>query len=68
VYRKGKQDERQEALVELYEVRLGRPLDEGEKAALLQRLGSLGRHRLMKVGVEMSPEALAAWLGNPQAA
>jgi hypothetical protein len=76
VYKKGKElgklegklEGKHDAVVELYEMQLGRPLEEGEKAALLQRIGSLGSRRVMKVGTELSPEGLATWLANPQAA
>jgi hypothetical protein len=72
VFKKGKeqgeQSGEQKALVRLYEKRIGRPLDEGEKVTLLQRLGSLGYDRVVDVRDELPPEALASWLANPQAA
>jgi hypothetical protein len=39
---RGREQGEQTALVRLFEKRLGRPLDEGEKATVLQMLGSLG--------------------------
>ena len=76
VFRKGReqgqeqglQQGMQQALVRLFERRLGRPLDEGEKATVLRRLGVLGYDRVIDVRDELSPEALAAWLANPEAA
>ena len=64
----GEQQGEQRAVVRLFEKRLGRPLDEGEKATLLRRLSVLGYDRVVDVRDELSPEALAAWLANPEAA
>jgi hypothetical protein len=68
VFQLGAQRKEQTMLVRLFEKRIGRPLDEGEKATLLQRLGALGSDRVIDVRDELSPEALASWLANPQAA
>lgn len=72
VFKKGKeqgvQQGKQDLLVQLFEKRLGRPLDEDEKATVLRRLGSLGYDRVVDVRDELSPEALASWLANPEAA
>ena len=68
VFRKGKEQGVQQTLVHLFETRLGRPLDEGEKATVLRRLGVLGYPRVIEVRDELSPEALASWLANPEAA
>ena len=72
VFKKGREQGEElgerRALVRLFEKRLGRPLDEGEKATLFQRLGSLGYDRVVDVRDELSPEALASWLANPEAA
>jgi hypothetical protein len=65
---RGELRKEQNMLVLLFEMRLGRPLDEGEKATLLQRLGVLGSARVIAVRDQLPPEALASWLANPQAA
>jgi hypothetical protein len=49
------------------ENRLERPLVPSERATLLQRLDSLGPARLGDVVNELSAEALAAWLNDPEA-
>jgi hypothetical protein len=64
----GVQKGKQELLVQLFERRLGRPLDEGEKTTVLRRLSVLGYDRVVDVRDELSPEALASWLANPEAA
>jgi hypothetical protein len=64
----GKLEAQQQMVVRLYEKRLGRPLDEAERAALLRRLGALGAERLVDVGVELGSDALAVWLREPDAA
>jgi hypothetical protein len=51
-------------LGQLYELRLGRALAEEERATLQERLGKLGAARLLVVQRELSPDALAAWLGD----
>jgi len=48
--------------------RLGRALTGEERTTLLQRLGTLGADRLDDVLFGLSPDALAAWLGDPSAA
>jgi hypothetical protein len=68
VFQLGAQRGEQKVLVLLFEKRLGRPLDETEKATLFQRLGALGSDRMLDIPFELSPEALASWLANPQAA
>jgi hypothetical protein len=68
IYQMGKQDGREESVTALFEKRLQRPLDDAERATLLQRLTSLGFDHLVDVRDERSPEALAAWLHDPQAA
>lgn len=67
IFEMGKQRGEQNTMARLYERRLQRPLSEGERAALSQRLEKLGADRMLDVPVEMSPDALAAWLGDPAA-
>ncbi|HEU4411483.1 MAG TPA: hypothetical protein VFS43_39930 [Polyangiaceae bacterium] len=54
-------------LVRLFERRLGRALLEPERGELLARLGRLGPERLGDVVLDLAPEALAAWLADPNA-
>jgi len=68
VFQLGAQRNQQKTVVRLFEKRLGRPLDEGEKATLLQRLDALGYDRMLDLPLELPPESLASWLTNPQAA
>lgn len=65
--KRGEERGEQKTLVNLYEKRLGRTLSEDEHAVLLQRLGELGADRLLDVPLEMSADALAAWLADPMA-
>jgi hypothetical protein len=68
VYQLGRQQGEQRTLARQYEKRLGRPLTAQERATLVQRLGTLGADRLDDVLFGLSPEAIAAWLGDPSAA
>jgi hypothetical protein len=47
--------------------RLGRPLTEGETATLLARFDTVGPDRLGDVVLDLTPDALAAWLTDPDA-
>ena len=47
--------------------RLGRPLTEGETATLLARFDTVGPDRLGDVVLDLTPDALAAWLSDPEA-
>jgi hypothetical protein len=47
--------------------RLGRPLTEAEAATLLGRFDTVGPDRLGDVVLDRTPDALAAWLGEPDA-
>lgn len=49
------------------ERRLGRPLSEAERGTITQRMATLGMDRLLDVQQALSPDALAAWLGDPAA-
>lgn len=68
VFEMGEQRGQQEVFARQYGKRLGRPLTADERATLVQRLGTLGADRLDDVLFGLSPEALAAWLGDPCAA
>ena len=67
-WQEGEQQGEQKTLVRHYEKRLGRPLTAEERATLGQRLATLGADRLDDVLFGLSPEAIAAWLGDPNAA
>lgn len=54
-------------LVHQYERRLGRPLTVQEQHTLLDRLTRLGADRIGDVVLDLSAEALAAWLADPNA-
>ncbi|MFT3774800.1 MAG: hypothetical protein QM820_56345 [Minicystis sp.] len=54
-------------MVELFEMRLGRPLTEAEHATIAGRLRALGRDRLSKLVLGSSADAAAAWLADPNA-
>lgn len=54
-------------VVHLFERRLGRALTEQEHALLRSRLDRLGASRLGDVVLDLSAEALGAWLADPEA-
>ncbi len=54
-------------LQHLFERRLGRSLTDAECDVLLARLTSSGADRLGDVVLDLSPDALAAWLADPDA-
>ncbi len=54
-------------LTHLFERRLKRHLSEDERSALQERLHHLGPDRLGDVVLDLAPEALAAWLADPDA-
>lgn len=66
----GREEGREEGLKPLqhqFERRLGRPLTEGERGVVLRRFESVGADRLGDVVLDLSSEALAAWLSDPNA-
>jgi hypothetical protein len=68
VFNMGKQRGEQKVLVRYVETRIGRPLTDAERATVVERLGTLGGERLGDVLFGLSPEAIATWLGRPDAA
>jgi hypothetical protein len=64
---KGKREGKLELLLRGYERRLGRALNESEQDTIKLRLGTLGADRLFDVQMDLSSEALAAWLADPAA-
>jgi hypothetical protein len=50
-----------------FERRLGRPLTEAERHTVAQRFESVGADRLGDVVLDLTAEALAAWLHDPDA-
>jgi len=54
-------------LQRLYARRLGRSLSADEETTLVQRLDTVGPDRLGDVVLDLSPDALAAWLRDPDA-
>mgnify|MGYP007070992118 CR=1 FL=1 len=51
----------------LFERRLRRALTAAEHAELLRRLDTLGPDRIGDVVLDLTPEALAAWIADPDA-
>ena len=47
--------------------RLSRPVTAAEHAELLRRLDTLGADRIGDVVLDLAPDALAAWLADPNA-
>jgi hypothetical protein len=60
-------DEGLQPLVHMFERRLGRSLTEDEHQLLRDRLGRLGANRLGDVVLDLSAQALDAWLADPSA-
>ncbi|AUX45003.1 hypothetical protein SOCE26_064820 [Sorangium cellulosum] len=56
-----------QALTRQFEKKLGRPLAEAERSVLAERFDRLGLDRLDDVRLELSADALAAWLADPAA-
>jgi hypothetical protein len=54
-------------LAHLFERRLGRALSATEHHTLTERFSTLGPNRLGDVVLDLAPDALAAWLTNPDA-
>lgn len=54
-------------LAHQFERRLGRALTDDEHRTLRERFDRLGSDRLGDVVLDLSPEALAAWLAEPNA-
>ena len=65
VFSQGRKMGEQEMLVRLCERRLRRALAEDERAALLGRISTLGFDRIGDALFDLGPEALAAWLHDP---
>ncbi|WP_437485743.1 hypothetical protein WME75_01720 [Sorangium sp. So ce1014] len=55
------------AVAEMFQKKLGRPLAEAEHPVLTARFERLGLSRLDDVRLELSADALAAWLADPEA-
>lgn len=55
-----------QALVHLFECRLSRELEVAEREMLRSRLDVLGPERVGDVVLDLTPEALEAWLADPQ--
>jgi hypothetical protein len=60
-------EEGMQPLVHQFERRLGRALSSDELHALVDRFGRLGANRLGDVVLDLSRDALAAWLADPNA-
>lgn len=56
-----------EPLVHLFARRLGRPLHDGERTAIVRRLETLGPDRLGDVVLDLDADGLARWLADPAA-
>jgi hypothetical protein len=54
-------------VVSMCELRLGRALTEAERTAVSARLDVVGPRRLGEVVLQLAPDALAAWLADPEA-
>jgi hypothetical protein len=65
--RKERRKRELEPIAHLFERRLARPLTPAERDTLLRRHRALGATRLSDVVLDLSPDALAAWLATPDA-
>ena len=63
----GQAQGRMQVLARLFEKRLGRPLEEAERAVVDERFRRSGEERLGDVVLSLSAEDLAAWLADPAA-
>ncbi len=54
-------------MVHQFSRRLGRPLTDAERVTLNTRLDALGPERIGDVVLDLAPDALAAWLADPDA-
>lgn len=74
IYKQGKQTGLEQGLekglgplAHLFERRLTRGLTQAERGVLVRRLDTVGPERLGDLVIDLSPEALAAWLAAPDA-
>lgn len=65
--KEGLQEGQLRVLTTQFEKKLGRPLSEAEHPVMAERLDRLGSDRLDDVRLELSADALAAWLADPAA-
>ncbi|WP_437938411.1 hypothetical protein [Sorangium sp. So ce341] len=63
----GRKEGQIQALAAQFEKKLGRPLAESEHSVLAERFDRLGLDRLDDLRLELSSDALAAWLADPAA-
>lgn len=61
-----REESRREALERLFEKRLGRTLMQAERGAIAERLERLGEEHVSDAMLELSADALAAWLAEPR--
>lgn len=54
-------------MVDLYALRLGRPLQDDEEAILAERLARLGHHRLHEAVLSFRADVLELWLADDAA-
>jgi len=66
-FEKGLKEGQIRILARQFEKKLGRPLSDAEQSMLAERLDRLGLDRLDDVRLELSANALAAWLAEPAA-
>jgi hypothetical protein len=64
---RGRAEERLDTFDHLYALRLGRPVTPAERATLRLRLDTSGPERVGAVVLQLAPDALAAWLADPNA-
>jgi len=57
----------EQSFAALYHRRLGRPLTVGERTTLRARLDTHGADRIAEVALDLSADALAAWLADADA-
>ena len=67
IHHEGRLEGRIEAFGHQFARRLGRPVTAAEHAELLRRLDTLGADRIGDVVLDLAPDALAAWLADPNA-
>ena len=66
-FEEGFKEGRQQTVVQVSSLKLGRPVSDDERVVLRERFDTIGSDRLGAVLLQLPSDALAAWLADPNA-